>query len=214
MYGRADSIPACAGRCHQWRLVVAKIVCICLFASCKPLVRQEPVSSDKILGLKGLWRMITNNLANKKATVQLLISNMAVHKTYKSLVKSIIDVHAEVYEIKIKYRESLKKNLDKLVLDTGMAAKRYNISTIREKALADYKQWSTRLVSAIDKSLRTNPIYRTDTPNMQLGLSGGGVLNEQPRNMGELVEQVQLLIKFIQTPPPLWDLRKPRTITP
>ena len=109
MYRGADSIPACAGRCHRWQLVVAKIVCICLFASCKPLARQEPVSSDKILGLKGLWRAITSNLANKKAAVQLLISNMAVHKNYKSLVKSIIDVHAEVYEIKIKYRDSLKK---------------------------------------------------------------------------------------------------------
>lgn len=189
--------------CFRW----LAISCICSLANCKPIARQEPVSDAKLaLAIRSMVRMFRPFKARKTQVMQI-VKSLANEKNYKALAISLYDIRYEVATIKLSYRDEIQKSIKKLVSDSEVLATRNDVVSLIQKSHAHYNAWATRVVEGIHDSLRMNAAYRVDAPEYKLGIRGG-FLTELPKTMKELTAQVDLVIKYIETPPRVRELEK------
>ena len=92
---------------YRTTLAVVKIVCICLFASCKPIVREAPTSDAQLaILLKGMAGMIFAPLLGAKKAVKVAIDSLATTNRSTELLTLINDVKWHTVGVKSRYEKT------------------------------------------------------------------------------------------------------------
>lgn len=184
------------------RLAVVGIACACQLTACKPIVRQEPVSTDKFVipytMVRATWRLVTVPLRGYKNSILSMVKKLAKQKNYDQLEGQLSDISDHISDMRINYEQKTAKHISKMLSDPKTTSEAEDIERLKAEVNEDYISWAKEVKERMHKALQTNPIYRPDMSNVPLGLDRTAY--PRLKTMGELVNRVNNIIKTLETP--------------